>query len=122
MDNVPIISVVDDAESVRESLQGLLKALGYGVEVFASAEDFLVSEAFPRTKCLILDLSMPGMNGLELQRFLLGHGERIPIIFITSGADEDIVSRMKANGAVACLFKPFTEESLTGAIGLSLSR
>lgn len=122
MTNPSVISVVDDDESLRESLEGLLKALGYAVEVFSSAESFLGSDALAKTKCLILDVSMPGMSGPELQRELMSRGEPIPIIFITSRADEDVVSRVMADGAVACLLKPFTEDALLKAISLSLSR
>ena len=115
------ISVVDDDESIRESLGGLLKTLGYGVEVHPSAEDFLDSDALTRTDCLILDISMPGMGGIELQWVLMSRGMQIPIIFITSRADEDFIARVIANGAVACLLKPFTEDSLLEAIGRSIS-
>lgn len=122
MNDISPISVVDDDESLRESLEGLLKALGYAVEVFSSAESFLGSDALAKTKCLILDVSMPGMSGPELQRELMSRGEPIPIIFITSRADEDVASRVMADGAVACLLKPFTEDALLKAISLSLSR
>ena len=122
MNDISPISVVDDDESLRESLEGLLKALGYAVEVFSSAESFLGSDALAKTKCLILDVSMTGMSGPELQRELMSRGEPIPIIFITSRADEDVVSRVMADGAVACLLKPFTEDALLKAISLSLSR
>jgi FixJ family two-component response regulator len=122
MNDISPISVVDDDESLRESLEGLLKALGYAVEVFSSAESFLGSDALAKTKCLILDVSMPGMSGPELQRELVSRGEPIPIIFITSRADEDVASRVMADGAVACLLKPFTEDALLKAISLSLSR
>jgi len=121
MTKVSLISVVDDDESLRESLQGLLRALRFAVEVFSSAESFLGSDALPKTKCLILDVSMPGMSGPELQRELMSRGEKIPIIFITSRADEDVVSRVMADGAIACLIKPFTEDSLLQAINLSHS-
>ena len=116
-----LISVVDDDESLRESLEGLLKSLGYGVAVFSSAESFLGSDAFRKTKCLILDVRMPGMSGPELQRELISRGQRIPIIFITAHGDEDVVSQVMADGAVDCLLKPFTEASLLNAISLSLS-
>jgi FixJ family two-component response regulator len=121
MDNVSLISVVDDDESIRESLKGLLKALGFAVEVFSSAEAFLRSDAHPKTNCLILDVTLPGMSGLELQRELKERGARIPIIFITSHADHNIVSQMKADGAIDCLAKPFKHDSLLKAIRLSLS-
>jgi FixJ family two-component response regulator len=116
-----LISVVDDDESLRESLEGLLKSLGYGVEVFSSAESFLGSKALSKTACLILDVRMPGMSGPDLQRKLMSQGQPIPIIFITAHGDEDVISQVMADGAVDCLLKPFTEDSLLNAISLSLS-
>jgi len=116
-----LISVVDDDESVRESLEGLLMSLGYGVEVFPSAETFLSSDARRRTNCLILDVRMPGMSGPDLHLELMRRGERIPTIFITSHREPEIVSRIMANGAVDCLLKPFAEDSLINAINLSFS-
>ena len=121
MNDVSVISVVDDDESLRESLEGLLKALGYGVKVFSSAESFLGSKILAQTRCLILDVRMPGMSGPELQRELAGQRIEIPTIFITAHADEDVVSRVMADGAVECLLKPFSEESLLSAITLALS-
>ena len=121
MNDVSLISVVDDDESLRESLEGLLKALGYGVKVFSSAESFLGSKTLAQTHCLILDVRMPGMSGPELQRELAGQRIQIPTIFITAHGDEDVVSRVMADGAVECLLKPFSEESLLNAITLALS-
>jgi FixJ family two-component response regulator len=115
-----LISVVDDDESLRESLEGLLKSLGYGVEVFSSAEGFLSSDALEKTDCLILDVRMPGMSGPDLQRWLMENQNRVPIIFITAHGDEDVISQVMADGAVDCLLKPFTEDSLLSAISLSL--
>ena len=115
-----LISVVDDDESLRESLEGLLKSLGYGVEVFSSAEGFLNSDALEKTDCLILDVRMPGMSGPDLQRWLMENQNLVPIIFITAHGDEDVISRVMADGAVDCLLKPFTEDSLLSAINLSL--
>ncbi|HEY0792464.1 MAG TPA: response regulator [Chthoniobacterales bacterium] len=120
MTEVSLISVVDDDESLRESLEGLLKSLGYAVEVFSSAEHFLASEALAKTSCLILDVRMPGLSGPELQRRLMGQAHRIPIIFITAHGDEDVIARVMADGAVDCLLKPFSEESLLHAIGVAL--
>jgi FixJ family two-component response regulator len=117
-----LISVVDDDESVRESLEGLLKAIGYGVEAFSSAEKFLGSDARPKTNCLILDIRMPGMSGPELHLELMRRGELIPTIFITSYGSREVVSRDLANGAVDCLVKPFTEDSLLKAISQSVLR
>lgn len=121
MNDVSLISVVDDDESLRESLEGLLKALGYGVKVFSSAESFLGSKTLAQTRCLILDVRMPGMSGPELQRELAGQRIQIPTIFITAHSDEDVVSRVMAGGAVECLLKPFSEDSLLKAISQALS-
>jgi FixJ family two-component response regulator len=120
MTDVSSISVVDDDESLRESLEGLLKAMGYSVNVFASAEGFLGSQALAKTDCLILDVRMPGMSGPELQQKLKTFEHRIPIIFITAHGDDDVISRVMADGAIDCLLKPFSEDSLLNAIGLAL--
>src|SRR3954463_921155 len=104
--NVVLISVVDDDDSVRESLQGLLQSMGYGVETFCSGQAFLDSPCVARTDCLILDVRMPGMRGPELQRELLQRGSDIPIVFITAHGDEDIRLEVLAEGAVDCLLKP----------------
>jgi FixJ family two-component response regulator len=121
MTDVSLISVVDDDESLRESLEGLLKAVGYTVSVFSSAEGFLASQVPAKTNCLILDVRMPGMSGPELQQKLKTNGHRIPIIFITAHGDEDVISRVMAEGAIDCLLKPFSEDSLLNAIGLALA-
>jgi FixJ family two-component response regulator len=121
MTDVSLISVVDDDESLRESLEGLLKSLGHGVAVFSSAESFLSSEVLAKTDCLILDVRMPGMSGPELQRALTSRREDIPIIFITAHGDEDVIARVMADGAVDCLLKPFSEYSLLKAISQALS-
>jgi FixJ family two-component response regulator len=121
MTDISLISVVDDDESLRESLEGLLKSLGHVVAVFSSAESFLSSEILAKTNCLILDVRMPGMSGPELQRELINQQEKLPIIFITAHGDEDVISRVMAEGAVDCLLKPFSEDSLLNAINLALS-
>jgi FixJ family two-component response regulator len=120
MAKLHLISVVDDDNSVRESLQGFIRSLGFSVEVFASAEEFLNSNHPPRTDCLILDVRMPGMNGLELQSQLVASQSGIPVIFITS--HEDGVARLQAlrDGAVDYLLKPFSEEELLNAIHTAL--
>src|SRR3984957_4038361 len=120
MTDVSLISVVDDDESLRQGLEGILKSLGGAVEVFSSAESFLSSESLAKTRCLILDLRTPGMSGPELQRDLLCHQHQLPIIFITAHGDEDVISRVMADGAVDCLLKPFSEDSLLNAIGRAL--
>lgn len=121
MANLPLISVVDDDDSVRESLRGLIRSVGFQVKVFASAEEFLNSDALRNTDCLILDVRMPGMNGLELQRQLAASHCEIPIIFITAHGDEDVRSRALNGGAVEYLLKPFSEEALLKAIDAALS-
>lgn len=117
-----LVSVVDDDESVRESLPDLLRELGYLPRVFSSAEEFLKSEFIDKTKCLILDIAMPGMSGPELQQELRRRQIKIPIIFITGGKDEAVRPRMLAQGAAECLFKPFSETSLLKALTAALPK
>jgi len=121
MVNRPLISVVDDDGSVRKSFQRLIRSVGFGVEVFASAEEFLKSEHLHSTDCLILDVRMPGINGLELQRELAAGGCEIPVIFITAHGDEAARSQALKEGAVAYLLKPFREETLLKAINMVLN-
>jgi len=115
-----LVSVVDDDESVRESLPDLLRECGFAVEAFASAEAFLVSECVGQTQCLLLDIAMPGMSGLELQRELTRRRHAIPIVFITAHGDETDRPRLLAQGAVECLFKPFSEAALLEALQAAL--
>ena len=112
MPKPPLVSVVDDDDSVRESLPDLLQMMGYAARVFGSAEAFLASDCIDQTACLLLDVAMPGMSGLDLQRTLNDAGHRMPIVYITARVDETIRQRMLALGAVACLFKPFTDSAL----------
>ena len=111
-----LVAVIDDDESVRESLPDLLKELGFAVRAFAAAEDFLASDCVDQTKCLILDIAMPGMTGPDLQRELALRRQEIPIVFITAHGDETIRTRMIERGAVECLFKPFSETALLEAL------
>jgi FixJ family two-component response regulator len=115
-----LVAVVDDDESVRESLPDLLRELGYETETFASAEGFLAAGDFGRTGCLLLDIAMPGMSGPELQRELQRRGMAIPVVFITAHADETLRPRLLAQGAVDCLFKPFSESALHAALQTAL--
>ena len=110
-----LVSVVDDDASVRESLPDLLRVLGYEVEAFSSAEEFLMS-GHTRSRCLILDITMPGMSGPELFRELRRRRQAIPVVFITGMRDGTIRSRVIEQGAVDCLFKPFSETTLHEAI------
>jgi FixJ family two-component response regulator len=115
-----LVSVVDDDESVRESLPDLLREFGFAVQAFSSAEAFLASEWVGQTSCLILDVAMPGMTGPDLQRELTRRRQEIPIVFITAHRDETVRPRVLAQGAVACLFKPFSETALLGALNAAL--
>jgi len=120
--STPLVSIVDDDESVRESLRGLIRSIGLRVETFASAEAFANAEQLGNTDCLILDVRMPGMSGLELQRELAASKRDIPIIFITAhGSDEDVRARALRDGAVAYLSKPFSEDALLEAVSAALS-
>ena len=115
-----LVSVVDDDESVRESLPDLLREFGFAVRAFSSAEEFLASDCVDQTKCLILDVGMPGMTGPELQQELRQRGQKIPIIFITALRDETIRSQVLGQGATECLFKPFSETALSDAVNAAL--
>jgi FixJ family two-component response regulator len=116
MVNRPLVSVVDDDESVRESLPDLLRELGYSVRAFSSAEEFLASDCVGETRCLILDIAMPSMSGPDLQRELTLRAREIPIVFITAQADETLRPRSLEQGAVECLFKPFSDTALFEAL------
>ena len=122
MISVSLISIVDDDESVRESLEGLLKSVGFRVEAFALATDFLNSQALQATDCLILDVRMPGMSGPELQRQLIASQHSIPIVFITAHGDDAVRARVLGDGAVDCLLKPFNEDALLNAVNAALER
>ena len=119
MVKLPLISVVDDDESVRESLPDLLRVFGYDVRTFASAEEYLDSGFMDETGCLILDIAMPGMTGPELQEELKLRGRRTPIIFITAHSDDATRPRLMNNGAVECLSKPFSEKALMSALDVA---
>jgi FixJ family two-component response regulator len=116
MGTSPLISVVDDDESVRESLPDLLREFGFAAQAFSSAEEFLASDFLGQTQCLVLDIAMPGMTGPDLQQELARRRQEIPIIFITAHADETVRSRMLELGAVECLSKPFSETALLEAL------
>ena len=115
-----LVSVVDDDESVRESLPDLLREFGFVARGFASAEEFLASDCVNQTKCLILDIAMPGMTGPELQQELKQRRQQIPIIFITAQRDEIIRSLLLKEGATECLYKPFSEGALSNALNAAL--
>lgn len=116
----PLISIVDDDESVRESLPDLIREFGYSVDAFSSAEEFLKSDSLDRTSCLILDIAMPGMTGPELQIELKTRRPEIPIVFITAHIDETDRPRLLEQGAIDCLYKPFSESELLKAVNTAL--
>jgi FixJ family two-component response regulator len=121
-DQRPLVSVVDDDSSVRESLPDLLRHFGFAARVFSSAEEFLESGYVSQTRCLILDVAMPGMTGPELQQELKNRGEEIPIVFITAHEDQTIRPRLLETGAVECLFKPFSHTALREALNAAIRR
>jgi FixJ family two-component response regulator len=114
------ISIVDDDASIREALKGLMRSVRFYADAYGSAEEFLASECVGHTNCLILDVGMPGMSGPELQRELKLRGQHIPIVFITANRDEAVRPRVLAQGAVACLFKPFSDTALLEALNTAL--
>ncbi|MGH9742278.1 MAG: response regulator [Candidatus Acidiferrum sp.] len=112
----PLVVVVDDDESVRESLPDLLKEFGFAVLAFSSAEEFLASGSIDRLDCMVLDVAMPGMSGVDLQKEIKNRGHKIPIIFITAQKDESIRKRVLEQGAVDILLKPFSDTALREAL------
>ena len=117
-----IVMIVDDDNSVRRAARRLIKSYGFAVETFASADDFLASGQLPATACLVLDVQMPGLNGLELQSRLLAEGHQIPTIFITAFSNENARARALKAGALAYLVKPFEETDLLNSINAALQQ
>jgi len=120
MNKRSLVSVVDDSESVRESLPDLLRYSGFDVQAFASAEAFLHSETVSETSCLVLDVGLPGMSGPDLQLELTRRGLAIPIVFITAQGERSLRPRLIGRGAAACLFKPFSDTELIDAVNGAL--
>jgi FixJ family two-component response regulator len=121
-DKHSLVSVVDDDESVRESLPDLLRQCGFAAEAFSSGEAFLASDVVTETTCLLLDIAMPGMSGPDLEQELARRRRSIPIVFITAREDSTVRARLLAHGAVECLFKPFSEADLLDAVRVALDR
>jgi FixJ family two-component response regulator len=115
-----VVSIVDDDESVRESLPDLLLQFGFAAEAFSSAEAFLASDVVSETSCLLLDIAMPGMSGPDLQRELTHRRQKIPIVFITANRDTAVRPRLLAQGAAECLSKPFSDTALLDALNAAL--
>jgi FixJ family two-component response regulator len=120
MADAVLVAIVDDDESMRQSLPDLVSKFGFRVRTFTSAEEFLASDCVGQTKCLILDFAMPGMSGPDLQRELSRRGQTIPIVFITGQPDQDLRRQLLAEGAVECLFKPFSAAALREALNTAL--
>jgi FixJ family two-component response regulator len=116
----PLLSVVDDDESVRESLPDLLREFGFAARAFSSAQEFLSSDCVNQTRCLILDIAMPGMSGPELYQELKRRRREIPIVFITAQKDETVRARLLEQGAAGFLFKPFSDTALLAAVNTAL--
>jgi FixJ family two-component response regulator len=116
----PLFSVVDDDESVRESLPDLLREFGFAARTFSSPQEFLSSDCVDETSCLILDVAMPGMTGPELQLELKRRGKKFPIIFITGRKDETVRVQVLKQGAAGFLLKPFSDADLLAAIQTAL--
>ena len=119
--SVPIISIVDDDPSFRRATAQLIESLGYAVATFGSAEEFLRSQHLGNTACLISDVQMPGMSGIELQSRLIARGHRLPIIFVTAYSAAEVHSRALASGALGFFDKPFNEDKLISCIDQALS-
>jgi FixJ family two-component response regulator len=115
-----LVAVIDDDESVRESLPDLLRTLGFAAKAFASAEDFLAADCIAATRCLLLDVAMPGMSGPELHQQLILRKHTIAVIFITARADAALRRQLLQLGAVECLFKPFSEQQLRVALDAAM--
>lgn len=116
----PLVAVVDDDESVRESLPDLLGEFGFRSAVFSSAEEFLASDSVSQLKCLVLDIAMPGMTGFDLQKELTVRGHKIPIVFITAQKEETVRRKALEGGAVGFLLKPFSDTALLKALNTAL--
>jgi FixJ family two-component response regulator len=119
---MPLISIVDDDEGIRQALKSLIDSVGFRAEVFDSGEKFLNSPYLSQTDCLIADVRMPGMSGLELQDRLSAAGRSIPIVFISAHDDNEARARGLRAGAIDFLQKPFSEDSLLGAISVCLDK
>jgi FixJ family two-component response regulator len=115
-----VISIVDDDASLRDAMSGLVRSLGFDAATFSSAEDFLQSDQVEATLCLITDVQMPGLSGVELQSQLISRGSPIPIIFVTASPERRIEARVREAGAVGFLSKPFHDETLIECLDQAL--
>ena len=122
MTEVPVISIIDDDESMRAGLNNLVRSLEYAPCTFASAEDFLESVELHNTWCVIADVRMPAMSGVELQTHLRSQGYRVPFIFITAVPEESSRRQALSDGAICFLTKPFDEDTLIGCLNAAIER
>jgi FixJ family two-component response regulator len=121
LQQVPVISIVDDDEDVRESTKSFVRSLGYRAVTFGSAEEFLESAHLTATACLITDVQMPGLSGVELQDRLIADGYRVPVIFVTGFPDDRLQRHVLKSGAIGYLCKPFSEDRLIACIDAALA-
>jgi FixJ family two-component response regulator len=121
MRSAPLISIVDDDEAIREATQSLVRSLGYPAATFASAEEYLLSDSVGNTSCLITDVQMPGLSGMDLQCWLAAQSIHVPTIFITAFPEEEARALAMTAGAVGYLCKPFSEKSLLECLGTALA-
>jgi FixJ family two-component response regulator len=120
LQQVPMISIIDDDQSVREATKSLVRSLGYDAATFSSAEEFLGSCNVAATACVITDVQMPGLSGVELQQQLIADGHRMPVIFITAFPDDRLRQRVLKAGAIGYLDKPFSEDHLIEYLNVAL--
>ena len=118
---IPVVSIVDDDESVRFSIAALVRSLGHVAHAFASAEDFLAPSEASATDCLVADIQMPGMSGIELQKRLATTGNRVPMIFVTAFSEDHISKQVLAGGAIGLLSKPYDGDTLVNFIETALA-
>lgn len=120
--SIPIIAIIDDDEFVRDSTRALVRSLGYMAHTFASAEDFLSSDHCCKPNCIITDVQMKGLSGVELQERLIAEGHRLPIIFVTGLCDEETASSVVNAGAIGCLGKPVSDQKLLHYLAIALEK
>ena len=120
MQNTPVVSIIDDDQTVRQSIQRLMRSRGLAARTFASAEEFLGSSFMHQTACLITDVQMPGMSGIELQAVMQKQGPRLPMIFLTAFPDERVEARALEAGAIGFLIKPFDAKDLINLVEAAL--
>ena len=116
-----MIAIVDDDDVVREAMKSLMRSLGYNASTFGSADEFLKSEQVSNTSCLVTDLQMPGLSGIDLQDWLIAQGHRFPIIFLTAYPDQAARMRAMKAGAIGFLSKPSSDEHLLGYLNEALA-